>query len=122
MLKQKETPKLNPQWIREQRQYFKQFLTETGFPQPIRNGTRGSTFDYPEWLVMFIAVLAVKSRTKTYLGIHRLSTRYWPIIAQGLNLQPIPESTLRGRLKKISYQPGRTPVFVSQVFPPGIIV
>jgi hypothetical protein len=32
---------------------------------------------YPEWLIMLIGVLAVKSKDKTYGGIHRLSTHYW---------------------------------------------
>jgi len=49
---------------------------------------------------MFITILSVKAKVKTYLGIYRLALRYWDIITQGLNLKSIPESTLRDRLKK----------------------
>ena len=52
--------KLNPQWITQTRTDFLQFLQATQFPHPVRNGQRGSAFDYPEWLIMLIAVLAVK--------------------------------------------------------------
>jgi hypothetical protein len=45
-------PRLDPEWAREARDYFKQFLKGTKFPSPVRNGTRGSEFDYPEWLIM----------------------------------------------------------------------
>lgn len=71
-----QTQKLNPQWIREARDHFKDFLEVTEFPHPVRNGIRGSKFEYPEWLIMFIAVLSVKCKAKTYLGIHRLVVRY----------------------------------------------
>lgn len=113
----KQTPKLNPKWIRETRNYFIKFLRVTKFPHPKRNGSRGSEFDYPEWLILFIAILAVKAKAKSYLAIHRLTLQHWDIIAEGLKLKPIPETTLRYRLKKISYQLGKTPVFVSQLFP-----
>jgi hypothetical protein len=66
---------------------------------------------------MFIAVLSVKAKAKTYLAIHRLALQYWDIIAAGLDLKPIPESTLRCRLKKICHSPGRLAVFIFQVFP-----
>lgn len=113
----KQIPKLNPDWVRQTRDYFKEFLEVTKFPHPNRNGARGSKFDYPEWLIMLISVLAVKAKVKAYTKIHQLAVQYWDIIAEGLDLKPISESQLRDRLKKISYQPGRTPVFVSQVFP-----
>jgi hypothetical protein len=89
----------------------------TKFPHPVRNGTRGSAFDYPEWLVMLIAVLSVKCRAKTYLGIHRLTLQYWDVIAEGLNLKPISESQLRERLKKICHTPRRPAAFIFQIFP-----
>ena len=57
-----------------------------GFPHPERNGERGSKFSYPEWLIMFIAILSVKCKVKNYLGIHKLSTQYWDSIAADLNL------------------------------------
>jgi hypothetical protein len=110
--------KLNPKWILSTRNYFKSFLKETNFPHPVRNGLRGAEFLYPEWLIMFIAVLAVKTKTKSYKGIHTMSQRYWPQMAQGTKLPLISERQLRDRLKKISYKPGITPGFVSQIFPP----
>lgn len=115
----KQTPKLNPEWIRQTRDYFKEFLKVTKFPHPVRNGNRGSEFEYPEWMIMFIAILAVKAKVKTYKGIYRLALQYWQSIAQGTQKQddPISATQLRDRLKKISYQPRRTPAFVFQIFP-----
>lgn len=113
----KQTPKLNSEWIREARESFKHFLDMTKFPYPARHGTRGSAFDYPEWRIMFIAILAVKGKVKTYLGIHRLAFQYWDIIAEGLNLRPISESQLRERLKKICHTPRRPAAFIFQIFP-----
>jgi len=117
----KEEPsKLNPQWVKEALKYFKKFLKETHFPQPVRNGERGTEFTYPEWLIMFIAVLSVKAKVKTYLGIHRLALRYWPIITKGMKRKPkrpISESNLRERLKKIGHQPGKSAGFIFQIFP-----
>lgn len=118
---QQGAAKINLQWVREARRHFRSFLEETGFPAPERNGTRGSTFDYPEWMVMFIAVLAVKARVKSYRSIHRLAVQYWPQVAPGTGLEPISESQLRERLKKISVEPGRTPTFVLQVFPREVL-
>lgn len=109
--------KLNPEWIAETRQYFLDFLELTNFPHPERNGMRGSSFDYPEWLIMFVAVLAVKCREKTYLGIHRMTEKYWKDIAVGLNLPVISETQLRERLKKIRHEPGKPASFIFQIFP-----
>lgn len=109
--------KLNPEWITETRQYFLDFLELTDFPHPERNGMRGSSFDYPEWLIMFVAVLAVKCREKTYLGIHRMTEKYWKHIAVGLDLPVISESQLRERLKKICHEPGKPAGFIFQIFP-----
>jgi hypothetical protein len=115
----KQTPKLNPKWVKQALGYFKEFLRVTKFPHPKRNGNRGSEFEYPEWLVMFIAILAVKAKVKSYKAIYRLSMQYCDIIAEGTGKEkkPISATQLRDRLKKISYQPGKTPVFVLQVFP-----
>jgi hypothetical protein len=113
----KQTSKLNPKWVKETRDYFLKFLKATKFPHPKRNGKRGSEFDYPEWLVMFIAILSVKCKVKTYLGIHRMAVQYWNIIAEGLSLKPIPETTLRYRLKKICHQPRKPAMFIFQIFP-----
>lgn len=114
---QKQTPKLNREWITENRDYFKEFLKVTKFPHPVRNGTRGSEFDYPEWLIMFIAVLSVKAKAKSYLAMHRLALQYWDSIAEGSDLKPIPESTLRMRLKKICHSSRKPAMFIFQVFP-----
>lgn len=113
----KQISKLNPQWVQEALKAFQEFLRVTQFPHPVRNGVRGSEFDYPEWLIMFIAVLAVKAKVKSYLAIHRLTLQYWNIIAPKSVTKPISERQLRDRLKKISYQLGKTPVFVFQIFP-----
>lgn len=109
--------KLNSEWIRETRQIFLDFLELTNFPHPVRDGRRGTEFDYPEWLIMFIAVLAVKCREKTYLGIHRMTEKYWKHIAEGQDLSVISESQLRERLKKICHAPGKPAGFIFQVFP-----
>lgn len=113
----KSTPKLNSKWVKQARDYFLKFLKITKFPHPVRNGTRGSEFDYPEWMIMFIAVLSVKAKVKTYVGIHALSSQYWPIIAEGLPLKPISETQLRERLKKICFAPRKPAAFIFQVFP-----
>ena len=113
--------KLNPKLVKETRDYFKQFLKETKFPHPERNGSRGSKFDYPEWLIMFIAVLSVKAKVKNYLAMHRLAVEYWPILTNRLSKdirqKPISESNLRLRLKKICHFPRKPAVFIFQIFP-----
>lgn len=109
-------PHINPDWIREARAKFKEFLETTKFPDPERNGTRGSRFEYPEWLIMFIAVLAVKAKIKHYVAIHRMTVEHWDTIAPRMGLKPISERQLRDRLKKISPSSGRPPAFIFQVF------
>ena len=108
---------MNPEGVREARDDFRKFLKVTKSPHPVRNGTRGSEFDYPEWLIMFIAVVAVKAKAKSYLASHRLAVQYWDIIAESLELKPIAESTLRMRLKKSCHSPRRPAGFIFQVFP-----
>lgn len=112
--------KLNPKWIRQTRQSFLDFLKLTDFPHPTRNGTRGTEFDYPEWLIMFIAVLSVKCGEKSYLGIHRMAEKYWAEISRGLDLTVISESQLRERLKKICHEYGKPAGFIFQIFPEEI--
>jgi hypothetical protein len=109
--------KLNPAWISKIRKHFLDFLEATEFPHPNRNGERGSSFLYPEWLIMFIAVLSVKCKVKSYLGIHRMALRYWDLIVCDLDLEPISESQLRERLKKICHLPRGPASFTFQVFP-----
>ncbi len=93
-------PKLNPKWIKQTPTDFLEFLRVTRFPELRRNGTRGSTFEYPEWLIMLIAVLSVKCKVQTYQGIHRLTVQYWDWLTPPPGLAPISESQLRDRLKK----------------------
>lgn len=114
--------KLSPDWIRQTRDYFLHFLHETRFPPIARHGTRGRTFDYPEWLIMLIGVVAVKCQEKTYQGIHRLACHYWPeLCGPDLKRPPISESQLRERLKKIGVEPGAAPGYVFQIFPPAYL-
>lgn len=112
-------PKLNPEWVKQAKAEFDEFLQATNFPEPVRNGVRGSTFEYPESLIMFIAVLSVKAKVKTYQGIHRLVVQYWIYLTSDPNLPPISESQLRDRLKKIRHTPRKPAGFISQIFPPG---
>ncbi len=109
--------KLNSEWITETRQSFLDFLELTKFPHPERNRTRGTEFDYPEWLIMLIAILSVKCKEKSYLGIHRMAEKYWSQIAVGVDRPVISESQLRERLKKICHEPGKPAGFIFQVFP-----
>lgn len=113
----KKPNKISTRWISETRDEFRTFLEETNFPAPQRIGERGPAFKYPEWLIMFIAVLSVKMKIKTYLQIHKMAVKYWDVIAQGLNLTPISERQLRERLKKILHFPGKPAAFIFQLFP-----
>jgi hypothetical protein len=70
---------------------------------------------------MFIAVLSVKCKEKTYLGIHRMACRYWSVITPDKNLAPISESQLRERLKKICHTPRGPAAFILQLFPQAVI-
>lgn len=55
----KPANKISDKWIKQTREFFREFLDETGFPDPERMGERGPAFKYPEWIIMFIAVLSV---------------------------------------------------------------
>ena len=109
--------KISTRWIRQTRDAFRSFLNETNFPDPERLGERGPKFKYPEWLIMFIAVLSVKLKVKTYVQIHKMAVKYWDSIAQGMDLSPISEKQLRDRLKKIRHFPGKPAAFIFQLFP-----
>ena len=112
-----KTNKISTRWIRQTRDDFRQFLDETHFPDPQRLGERGPTFRYPEWLIMFIAILSVKLKVKSYVKIHQMAVQYWDDIAAGMNLTPISERQLRERLKKIRHFPGKPAAFIFQLFP-----
>jgi len=109
--------KISTHWIRQTRNEFRSFLDETNFPDPQRLGERGPAFKYPEWLIMFIAILSVKLKIKSYVQIHKTAVKYWDIIAEGMNLSPISERQLRERLKKILHFPGKPAAFIFQLFP-----
>ena len=109
--------KISTRWIRETREAFRDFLDETNFPDLERLQERGTTFKYPEWLIMFIAILSVKLKIKTYVRIHQMAVQYWDIIAKGMDLTPISERQLRERLKKIRHFPGNPAKFIFQLFP-----
>ncbi len=109
--------KISTRWIRETRSDFRAFLDETDFPDPERLGERGPKFTYPEWLIMFIAIVSVKLKIKTYVQIHKTVIKYWDVIAEGLDLKPISERQLRERLKKIRHFPGKPAAFIFQLFP-----
>lgn len=104
----KRAKKISNKWIEQTREFFRDFLDETDFPDPDRTGERGPKFLYPEWLIMFIAVLSVKMKIKTYVQIHKLATEYWDQIAKDLNLKPISERQLRRSLKKNLPSPWKT--------------
>jgi hypothetical protein len=56
---------VSKQWIKETRKYFLDFLRATNFPEFTHVGERGPEVEYPEWLIMLIGVVAVKSKEKT---------------------------------------------------------
>lgn len=110
------------QWIKETRKYCLDFLRATHFPDWPHPGERGPEAEYPEWLIMLLGGVAVKSKEKTYVGIHRLSTRYWrELCGKEVRAAPISESRLRERLKKICFEPGTGAGYVYQIFPPDYL-
>jgi len=118
MQKSRTGSMVSEQWVRETRGYFLKFLRATNFPEFSAQSERGPAVEYPEWLIMLIGVLAVKSKEKTYVGIHRLSTRYWKeLCGKEVRAVPISESRLRARLKKIGFVPGTGAGYMYQIFP-----
>jgi len=113
----RKSNKISNAWIRDTRNDFRAFLDETDFPDPKRLGERGPVFKYPEWLIMFIAILSAKLKIKTYVQIHKMAVKYWDVIAEGLDLTAISERQLRDRLKKILHFPGKPAAFIFQLFP-----
>jgi hypothetical protein len=109
--------RLSEKRILRKRVFFLPFLSETGFPNPKRIGERGPEFKYPERLIMFIAVLSVKLKIKSYVRIHKMSEEYRDVISEGPELKPISERQLRDRLKKIRHHSGKAAASVFQIFP-----
>jgi len=68
-------------------------------------------------MIMFIAVLSVKLKIKTYVKIHKMAIDYWDVIAKDLHLELISERQLRDRLKKICHHPNKPAAFIFQIFP-----
>jgi hypothetical protein len=119
MATNRSTGEISPKWVCQTRKYVLKFLQATHFPPVERHGQRGKTFEYPEWLIMLIGVLAVRCQEQTYLGIHRMTCRFWnELCGRQVQLPPISESQWRARLKKIGYQLGTAPGYVVQIFPP----
>ncbi len=59
---------------------------------------------------------------KTYVEIHRLSTRYWAeLCGKEVQAPPISASQLRARLKKIRFAPGSGAGYIQQMFPPDYL-
>jgi hypothetical protein len=115
--------KMSPTWVRQTRKYFFKFLQTSHFPPVERHGQRAKTFEYPEWLSMLIGVLAVKSQEQPYLGLHRMTYRFWhELCGRKVRLPPISASQWRARLKNIGYQLGTTPGDVLHIFPPEYLV
>jgi hypothetical protein len=113
---------VSKQWIKETRTDFLEFLRQTQFPEFAQPRGRGSPGAYPEWLIMLIGVVAVKCKEKTYVGIHRLSTRYWQeLCGKEVQAPPISASQLRARLKKIRFEPGTGAGYIPQIFPPAYL-
>jgi hypothetical protein len=119
----RSTGKIAPTGVRQTRKYFLKFLQATHFPPVERHGQRGKTFEYPEWLIMLIGVLAVKCQEQTYLGMHRMTYRFWnELCGRKVQLPPISENQWRARLKNIGDQRGTAPGPVVQSFPPAYLV
>jgi hypothetical protein len=115
----RSTGKISPKGVRQTRKYSLKFLQAPHVPPVARPGQRGKTFEYPEWLIMLIGVLAVKCQEQTYLGIHRMICRFWnELCGRTVQLLPMSESQLHERSKKIGYQLGTAPGYVVQIFPP----
>jgi hypothetical protein len=113
---------VSKQWVKETRKYFLEFLRETHFPEFARHGERGSTFEYPEGLIMLIGVVAVKGKEKTDVGIRRLSTHYWQeLCGKEVQAPLISASQLRARLKKIRFTAGGGAGYIQQIFPPDYL-
>ena len=86
--------KIPEKWIAETRELFRKFRDETDFPDPERLGKRGPKFKCPEWLIIFIAILSVKMKIKSYVQVHKMSMHHWDILGKNLGLKPISKRQL----------------------------
>ena len=118
MQKRRSGSMVSERWIRETREYVLEFLRATNFPEFSEQGGRGPEVEYREWLIRLIGVVAVKSKEKTYVGSHRLSTRYGKErCGKEVRAAPLSESRLRARVKKIGFAPGTGAGYRYQIFP-----
>ena len=79
--------------------------------------TEKEEFEDKNWGLCKGLVLSVKLKIDTYVQIHKMTAKYWDVIAEGLDLTPISERQLRERLKKILHFPGKPATFIFQLFP-----
>jgi hypothetical protein len=84
---------ISQEWVESARAYFLEFLRMTKCPELTRHGESTGRCEDPEWFIMLIGVLAVKCKEKTYVGIHRLSRRFWKeLCGEEVQTPPISES------------------------------
>ena len=83
----KKARNASKKWTEQTREYLMDFLDETDLLYTDSIGESGSTFRYPKWLIMFITVLSVKLKIKTYPQIHKIAIEYWDLIAKDLKLK-----------------------------------
>ena len=80
----KQSNKISTRWIRKRHNKFRAFLDETDFADSQRLGLRGTLFKYPEWSIIFIAIPSVMLKVKSYVQIHKMAVKYWPVIGEGV--------------------------------------
>jgi hypothetical protein len=73
----RSTSKISPKRVCQTRKYFRKFLQATHFPTVERHGSQGQICAYPEWMIRLIGGLVVTYKEPTYLGIHRMTCRFW---------------------------------------------
>jgi hypothetical protein len=113
---------ISQEWVESTRAYFLEFLRMTKFPELTRHGASTGRGEYREWFIMLIGVFAVTCQENTYVGIHRLSMRFWKeLCGEEVKAPPISESRLRARLKKICFQPRTGAGYIDQIFPPDYL-
>jgi hypothetical protein len=95
---------ISQEWVESTPTYSFAFLRMTKFPELTRQGESVGRCEYSVRLIMLIGVLAVKCKEQTYLGIHRLSTRFWQeLCGKEVQAPPISETRLRARLKESAW-------------------
>lgn len=106
---------LSREWIIETREDFRTLLSQANLScaNPLESESDG----YPDWLVMYIAILATKLGLNDYKAIHQASSKHWDIIAADTGLSPMNEQQLTDHLKKIQHFPEKPATFISQLFP-----